>query len=161
MSVKYLRREVARSCPIHSVVLDKCSDALADFGVFEKKDIIDGLNFSAIEGAIRWDYISEFLAEDQGIELVPLAQRYFTRHPKAERAVAPEKFIAMGHGKKTMGYACVELEGGVFAVKRLQTKKALSNGVGKAVSAFGEALILKRSKLDKLSQSKLDSLTFE
>jgi len=156
MSVKYLRREVARSCPIHSVVLDKCSDALADFGVFEKKDIIESLTFAAIEGAIRWDYISEFLAEDQGIELVPMAQRYFTRHPKAERAVAPEKFIAMGHGKKTMGYACVELEGGVFAIKRLQTKKAQSNGVGKAVSAFGDALLARRGRLNATNQAKLD-----
>ena len=140
MTTKYLRKEVARKCAIHSAVIEKCAERLTSNAVFEKKEVINSLSFQAIESAIRWDYIAQFISEEQGIELIPMAQRFFNRHKASEREVAPEKFIAMGHGKKTVGYASVFLNDGVFALKKLENRKAMANGAGKAFIDYNNKL---------------------
>jgi hypothetical protein len=142
--LKYLRKEVARSCPIHTAVADKAAAALADKGVFSKDAIIDTLNFGAIIDSIRWDYIREFIEEDQKCDLVPLAQTYFKRHPKVEERVNPERFLAMGHGKKTFGYAAVVPQNDHLVIARIEQRKAVANGVGRAFNEYVERLNAKR-----------------
>ena len=132
MSNKYLRKTVARECPIHSDILDQCKALLVEVGYFEKKDVLEALNFTAVESSIRWDYIAQFISDEHDIDIVPLAQRFFSRHPIAERQTAPEKFIASGHGKKTVGYATVRLENGVFAIRQLKNKASRAKGMSKA-----------------------------
>lgn len=146
MSVKYIQRKTALICPIHTAVKERASELLEQRGFFEKDEVIKALNFGTVSDAIRWDYIAEFLADEQGIELVPMAQRFFDTSKKVLRTksvdilAAPSKFIAMGHGKKTMGYASVETHGGIFAVRVLTQRKALKNGVGEAYTNYLDKL---------------------
>jgi len=128
MGAKYLRRDKARACPVHVPILRLCSKKLGENGFFEKDDVIGELRYEAVEDSIRWDYIAGFLREELGIELVPLASRFFKQHDRAERVVAPERFIASGHGKKTAGYAHVALDDGRLALRVLKWKTAQANG---------------------------------
>lgn len=140
MGTKFLRRETAKKCPIHKAVLQKARDHLVEKGGwFSKEEIIEELLFGAIEDAIRWDYIADFIREEDGVELIPMAERFFKRSKSEYRINSPEKFMAMGHGKKTAGYALLSVDGGVYALKSLKVKRTLSNGVGAAFQRFAEA----------------------
>lgn len=144
---KYLRKEKARACPVHMAVLDECARQLNLHGVFEKSDVLETLNLSAMVDAVRWDYVRDFLEGELGCEMVPLAAAYFKRHSKNEERVNPQKFIALGHGKKTTGYATVTHENDHLFVCRLETKRAMANGVGKAFEAYLEQVSKKRAQL--------------
>lgn len=145
VTVKYLQRKKARSCPVHLMVIERASEMLKQHGCFEKDSVVEELNYGAISDAIRWDYVREFLEADYGIELIPLSERFFTRHKKAEERVQPEKYLAMGNGKKTKGYALVEYDGGHLAIRLLEHKKALLNGVGTKYRDYLQA-VNERSK---------------
>lgn len=159
MSVKYMKRETAKGCPVHQAVMDTASDELAQHGYFSKVDVLDSLSFGAMEDAIRWDYLREFLEADYGIELIPLSKKFFNgemvRLPGNSNRTRvhydpvkdPEKCIAMGNGKKTYGYASVEVAGGALAIKTFERKKGMANGVGEAFKTFAEALV-KRNIID-------------
>lgn len=136
MTMQFLRKEVARACPIHTAVYERAVEALVLFGVFAKEDVIAALNFGAVADSIRWDYIREFIQDDQKTELIPLAENFFTRHKKVEERVNPGRFIAQGHGKKTFGYAAVTPENDHLVVKRIEQRKAMSNGVSDAFQAY-------------------------
>lgn len=150
---KYLRREKARECPIHMMVTDEAAKHLELHGVFEKQSILDDLNLAAMTDAIRWDYVREFLEEEQGCELVPLAASYFKRHKKEEERVNPQRFIALGHGKKTMGFAAVVPEHDHLVVARLQHRKSMANGVGEAFRKYLVAVEQKRAVSGLLEKS--------
>jgi hypothetical protein len=156
MSIKYLRKEVARECPVHMAVLETASRLLSENGYFSKEDVIEETRYAAIEDSIRWDYIVDFLTQEQGVELIPMAPRFFKRHQIQERLVSPEKFIAGGHGKKTAGYCSITQNNGVFAIKILKNRKALTNGVGKAYIAFLDACRAK-AQLNPTFQKNLES----
>jgi hypothetical protein len=136
MTMQFLRREAARACPIHGLVYECAVKYLVEFGVFSKQEVIDELNFGAISDSVRWDYIREFIQEDQKTELIPLAENFFTRHKKAEERVNPGRFIAQGHGKKTFGYAAVTPENDHLVVRRIEQRKAISNGVADAFHTY-------------------------
>ena len=144
---KWLRRGKAKACPIHMAVSDEASKQLQLHGVFEKASILDDLNLSAVSDAIRWDYIREFLQDEQGCELVPLAASYFKRHKRGEEQVNPAKFIALGYGKKTMGFAAVMPENDHLVVARIKSRKAMANGVGAAFQGYLLAVETKREAL--------------
>jgi hypothetical protein len=137
---KYLRREVAAKNAVYQAILEACSTRLAEIGYFSKDEILETTGMEAFDDSIRWDYIVDFLRHGQGVELVPMAQRFFNRHKASDRIHAPQLFIASGHGKKTMGYANVTIDGGVFAIKQLRDRKSLQNGVGKAYREYAERL---------------------
>lgn len=140
MGARYLRREKARRCPVHTAVLDACSERLSDHGWFEKEEVVNSLNFEAVSDSIRWDYIMDFLRTEEGGEFVPLAARFFKRHKHSERVDHPERFIATGHGKKTAGYANVELDNGRLAIRHLGSKRSMANGVAKAFRKYMDEL---------------------
>lgn len=140
MGARYLRREKARRCPVHTAVLDACSERLSDHGWFEKEEVVNSLNFEAVSDSIRWDYIMDFLRTEEGGEFVPLAARFFKRHKHSERVDHPERFIATGHGKKTAGYANVELDNGQLAIRHLDSKRRIVNGVRNAAKRYAEEL---------------------
>lgn len=146
MSIKYLRKEAARQCPIHTAVYENAVDSLVMFGVFCKEDIINSLNFGAVADAIRWDYIREFIEEEQKCDLVPLAQTYFNRHKRQEEKVNPARFIAMGFGKKTAGFAAVTPANDHLVIERIKQRKAISNGVSESFKEYLDRLNAKRQE---------------
>lgn len=133
---KFLRRERARCCPIHTAVLSEAADRLAHSGVFSKDEIVTALRYEVIEDAIRWDYIREFLESDHDCTLVPLAGAYFKRHRLAEEFANTARFIAMGHGKKTAGYAAVTPENSHLVVCRIGQRRELVRGAHTAYKNF-------------------------
>lgn len=155
MGAKFLRRETAKRCPIHTAVLAKSKESLVERGFFSKAEIVEVLQFGAIDDSIRWDYIADFIREEDGTELIPMAERFFKRSSPEHRRASPEKFMAMGHGKKTAGYALLTLDNGVYALKTLRVKRTLSNGVGKAFMEFAEAC----HKRAALSDEQIASVT--
>lgn len=159
---EYIKKITAKRCPIHQAILQECGEQLVEHGYFSKSRVIEKLRYQAMEGSVRWDYISDFLSDpngDHGIELVPLAQKFFssTRAQRLRDAEGVDKkgqainlgpYLAGGHGKKTAGYASVNFEGGLLALKRAQRFKGMSNGVGKAHKAFVAAVLRDKNKLD-------------
>ena len=152
---RYMRREVIRECAIHQSIMDLASEGLATNGSFRKVSVIEALGLRAVEDSIRWDYIRDFLQEDQDCELVPVAERYFKRHSISEEQINPEKFIATGHGKKTAGFVSVIAETDHLTVRRLRQRQALANGVGKAFRTYAEAVQSKRIALGVVSAQEL------
>ena len=146
MAAKYLRRETAIECPVHTMVKEAAAGLLELHGSFEKKDVLERCSMMAMSEAIRWDYIREFLQDEQGCELVPLASVYFKRHKYQEELTDPQRFLAQGHGKKTAGYAAVTMENDHLIVRRLQQRKAMANGAGKAFMKFAQAIEDRREK---------------
>lgn len=142
---KFLRREAAVKCKIHQEVKKAAIEKLGLHGVFEKDEVLDELQYKAVTDAIRWDYIREFIQEEQGCELVPLASTYFKRHSRAQEIANPSRFIAGGHGKKTAGYAAVEPQNDHLVVAKLKIKHAISKGVSIACESFTETIERKRS----------------
>ena len=148
-STNYISREKARACTFHQAVMQRAIEYLNDEQCFSKKKVIQSLNFDAIANGIRWDYIIEFLRDgnegDNGVELVPLKESFFTAS-KAFRDTYPEKeyphkYIAGGHGGKTVGYASVYINGGRFALHRHQWLSKLQNGVAAAFTKYSEELV--------------------
>ena len=142
---KFLRREAAVKCKIHTDVKEAAVQKLRLHGVFEKEEILDELRYKAVTDAIRWDYIREFIQEEQGCELVPLASTYFKRHSRAQEIANPSRFIAGGHGKKTAGYAAVEPQNAHLVVAKLKIKHAISQGVSSACRTFTDKIETKRA----------------
>jgi len=152
---KYIRREAVRACAIHQSVMDRAADDLEKSGAFRKEDVIDALGLRVMEDSIRWDYIRDFLQEDQGCELVPVAKSYFKAHLKIDEQANPEKFIATGYGKKTAGFISVIAKNDHLTVRRLQQRQALANGVGKAFRNYAEAVQEKRITLGVVTPQEL------
>jgi len=144
--MKYVRKDDARKCPVHTAVLEEANNQLAEYGYFAKSDVVKDVGMIVMTDSIRWDYLAEFIKEDGKCELIPLAQRFW-KMKADERVAHPEQAIAMGHGKKTMGYALVSCAGGALAIRRLEHKRSMANGVGKAFRLFADELV-KRDLLE-------------
>ena len=91
---KFVRRETVRKCAIHQTIMERASEDLEHSGAFNKEEILETLGLIVMADSVRWDYIREFLQEDQGCELVPVAASYFKRHKRDEELTSPERFIA-------------------------------------------------------------------
>jgi hypothetical protein len=148
---KFLRKEVALKCPVHTAVREKAAEYLELHGAFCRDTILSELSLEAMAESVRWDYIREFLQNDQGCELIPVSALFFKNPRSKERKespmnIKPEKYIASGHGKRTAGYASVvpdEFAG--LVLKRLDQRRGLKNGVGTAFAKFVVALQHKAS----------------
>ena len=161
---KFIKTVTARKCAIHKMILEESGRRLVEDGYFNKAAVIDHLGLGAVEQSIRWDYIVQFISEENGdyaIELVPLAQRFFSdpkRVRDATQVTSLGRYIAGGHGKKTAGYASVTFEGGRLAVIRAQRYKSLSNGTSKALNEYIGAVLKNRDKLECDNVTRLESL---
>jgi hypothetical protein len=142
--MRWLRKEAAKICPVHTAIVNKAVEHLVDTGVFSKDLVVEGTGMGAVADSIRWDYVREFIIEDQGVELIPLALAFFTRHQKQEEHLRPEKFLAQGYGKKTHGFAAVTKENDHLVIKRIEQRKALSNGVADSFQKFIDKIDARR-----------------
>ena len=166
--MKWLRKTKARVCPIHQAVLQSACDELHKHGYFSKDEVLEGLGFGAVAEAIRWDYIAEFIRDEEDEEIVPLAQAFWTgtkADKAAKRQITPElrkknpgAYLAMGHGKRTAGYALVSVDDHRLAVKHLAFKRSLANGVGTSFREFATEL-QKRNALEGSDMRLIDSMT--
>lgn len=134
-------------CPVHKAILNECAEQLASVGYFNKEEILSRNNLTEMADAVRWDFLIEFLSDpedDWGLELVPLAQRFF-KTPKKERDRTEfdslSRYLAVGHGKKTAGYASVKLDNGRLAVRLAAHKAALRNGTAEAWKRYAERVV--------------------
>ena len=84
---KFVRRETVRKCAIHQTIMERASEDLEHSGAFNKEEILETLGLIVMADSVRWDYIREFLQEDQGCELVPVAASYFKRHKRDEELI--------------------------------------------------------------------------
>ena len=143
-------------------------DELHSHGYFHKQEVLEQLSFEAVAEAIRWDYISEFIRDDLSEEIVPLAQAFWTgtkADKAAKRKITPElrkknpgAYLAMGHGKRTAGYALVSVDDHRLAVKHLAFKRSLANGVGTSFRDFATEL-QKRNAIQGSDLRLIDSMT--
>ena len=140
---KFIKQVTARKCAVHTAIKDEAVERLVKLGAFEKESVMAFLGFAAVADSIRWDYIALWIQEENECELVPLVGRFF-KHTREESAKGwtyqsnPEKYIAQGHGKKTMGYGAVGFnsEHNSVYLERLKQKHAHKNGVGKAFAKY-------------------------
>jgi len=153
MQSKGLRRDKAILNKVYIDIKNKCMEYLNDKRMFKKQWILKDLSMEVFADSIRWDYIAEWIEKDGDCELAPLAEAFFkSRTIKDERqkllpigsedskalsreSIAekvPGKFVASGHGKKTVGYASVTFANGALHLERLKTRKALSIGLTKS-----------------------------
>lgn len=157
---RYLTREKARFCPIHQAIQNKVIQLLNDKQYFSKEEVLIALSFEAVEDSIRWDYIVNAISIDNGVDLIPLAQRFFKpfngkkKLTGKEQLERPEQCMATGHGKKTFGYCNMFLNGGIYAVQTKKYKESMRNGVQKAFENYVSKLT-ERNILEKDSKSHL------
>ena len=104
----YVRREHLEGCKLHREIFVEAHVLLDKHGYFTKQEVIETTKLEGVADGIRWDYVYDSLQKVlEGLELVPVASRFFTHpHSSGDRYV-PMRFIASGHGKKTAGYALV------------------------------------------------------
>lgn len=140
---KFIKQVTARRCAVHQAVKDEAEERLVNLGAFDKIGVLEHLGFTAVAESIRWDYIALWIQEEYDCELIPLVGRFFknTREELDKGWTPqqnPEKYIAQGHGKKTMGYGAVGFNSTLngICLERLKQKHALTNGVGKAFQKY-------------------------
>jgi len=150
---KWIRKETIKDCPVHTAIREEASKLLSEKGTFSKSEVITITCMKSVADAVRWDYIRELIEEDQGCELIPLASSFFNRHTASDEQKHPERYMAMGHGKKTAGYAAVTLQNEHFVVKKLEHRHAVANGVGRAFDAYLDQVQQKR--ISNTSQAQL------
>jgi len=161
MSTKYLHRTIAQKCPIHQAVKDTAIDLIMEKSFFSKEEILEKTNFKAVESAIRWDYVREFIENDEKVELIPLTERFFKwRLTKTERDSGipsnkneainkvPEKFIAGGNGRRTFGYLMADSTYPSITIAKMATRRSHRNGVAKAFDGYLHAVKAKVSLQD-------------
>ena len=144
--MKYLKREVAKQCPAHQAVMEVAANHLMEHGYFAKEDVIKESGMYAVSEALRWDYIAEFLKEDQDCDLIPLSPKFWNMTTE-ERVAKPGSALAGGHGAKTAGYALVGICEGALAVRKLMQRRQMANGTGIAFRHFADSLV-ERDLLD-------------
>src|SRR6478736_782533 len=143
----YIQRKTALACPVHMAIKQAAVERLTDKGVFSKEKVLEETNMLAMAEAIRWDYVREFIEEEHGCELMPLAASYFKRHQKEDEHIKPEKYLAQGHGKKTAGYAAVTNANDHLVICRIKYRAAVANGTVKAAQVFIAEVQAKRKAL--------------
>jgi hypothetical protein len=147
MTMKYAKREEIRKCAVHQAIYKACAERLQSSGYFSFDDVMDDAGFHGIEqGAVRFDYIRDWLQEDAGCELVPLSREWFmskrarTANGIPPPEIAPERYIAGGR-KRTCGFANVTHCNGRLAIHRLEWKRAVAAGTARAANQYAGQLI--------------------
>jgi len=143
----YARREKVRLCVIHQALHQAGLTRFGADGFFAHDDVMDDAGFHGIsKDSIRWDYLREWWQEVVGFELVPLSKEWFmsVRARKAKGIpppeIAPQKYVAIGNGKATVGYASVALCEGKLAICKFQQKVAVATGTQNAVEKYQKML---------------------
>jgi len=159
---KFLRKEAARKCLIHKAVRIEAALRLEQLGAFEKSAVLEALGFDAVADAIRWDYIRDFLQEDEGCELVPVVSLFFKSPTAKERKkspldLMPERYIAMGFGKKTAGFASVSQDANAkLVLQRIKQRERVRNGTSEAFETFRKNVFNRASPALKANMAPLE-----
>jgi hypothetical protein len=143
---------------MHRAIYERCEYLLADRGYFSKDEamttaigeIVDGhreaeewelygfanADFSYNEDSINWDGIRKLLESKAGAntELMALAARFFKSHKAEDLQNMPEKFLAMGYGKRTAGFGMFGCGGGHLALRVLKQRRRVAKGVASRVT---------------------------
>ena len=140
---KWMRKTSALKCKVHQAIVDEAIAQLELQQVFSKQQVLEKTGYEMISDSIRWDYIREFVEDRTKLELVPVSAKFFAyrEHKKAIAESAMQRLIASGYGKKTAGYASTRCLNGALAKKRLEQKKAVTEGNIESYKAFTGKLI--------------------
>jgi hypothetical protein len=154
--MKYLRRKAARKCAIHKMMKEAAREELIDKGYFNKAEIFELAGIApGFDENLRWDYIIEFIEEEENVELVPVAKRFFEKMSEAgaddgEQVTHPKRFMAVGHGKRTVGYCNAEEHGGSFIAARIENSRQIGVGFSRSAEAMREKAIKCGIDVDRL-----------
>lgn len=135
-----VRKSTVRACPVHTALKDKAENELIKNGAYSHEKLLDDLSFALPVGYIRWDYIREFIEEDNSIRLIPVVAPFFKKHSTKDERVNPEKYLPTGRGKKTAGYVSVTAQNGHLVVFQLNRQVKLSHGVMQATEQLASAV---------------------
>lgn len=103
--MKVITKQIARACRVHQELRDEAIKQLKAHDGFSFEAVMKATQYDAMEVAIRWDYIAEFICDDVTVKLVPVARYYFHKHKYEEECVNPGKFtVGSGGNKKVAGY---------------------------------------------------------
>jgi len=112
---------------------------LRNKGFFCQERALHKSGMLGVGSAIRWDYLREFIQDDEDIELIPLVGAFFKLKDATQVQKGkdnPERYIAGGDGGKTAGYAAVIEQNKHFVITHIEQKDRALNGVRDSVKAF-------------------------
>lgn len=140
MMKRFFKKNAAK-CAIHQAVVSVMHDQLINTGACSKQEALDLSGFEFAEEYVRWDYVREFVQDQLGEEIIPVAARFWKMTEKARREF-PERALASGYGKKTAGFALVSWSPEI-AQKMLEHKERVRKGLTK--SANKQAVTMKKN----------------
>lgn len=128
----WLRYEKAMANKAYIAIIEECVNLLTTRGSFSKEEVVEKTGYGGMEDDLRWDYVKRHIEESYKTELISLGAAYFRRHSKADEISIPAKYIAIGHAKRTCGFAIASHENGHLLRKRLEVKVKRANGAIKS-----------------------------
>jgi predicted aspartyl protease len=152
MSEKWLRYDAAKQNPYYKQLIPLAIDYLTKRGVFERERLIKETNLGPFSDAIRWDYVVRMVEEETKVELIPLAASFFERHDHTDDPKVPQKYLASGHGKRTVGYAVASKEHGHFVIAQLVRKQKVALGMVKGADKTHASAV--KAGIDKVEGQK-------
>jgi len=141
---KWLRKEVARACPVHNAIYNEVVARVGAQQRFAIQEILEALNYTAMADSIRWDYIVEFLRDEHAIDCIAVHFEIFKRHSRQKELLEPEKFVAIGYNKKAAGWAAIVPENAHLVAVTLKHRRSVANGV---VKKFASSLHSANAKI--------------
>jgi len=128
------KRDFLLECPVHQAVIDKAVDIIEFIGYFSKEEVLRYTGYSAMRESISWEHVRGIIQDVHKVELVPLAQHFFNNMKSKKvtrdmRINESSRAIAGGNGKKTVGYASMTYENGIYGLRLLERKEAVAKGV--------------------------------
>jgi hypothetical protein len=133
--MSYLLYEKAKASAAYIALVATAVNSLTTKGSFSRVEVMAANpQYAVFEDAVNWKYVVRMIEEQEKVTLIPLAASYFKRHARIDEKSFPERFAAVGYGKKTAGYALATLQYGHFVVYLLEHKRKRADGVAKAVN---------------------------
>ena len=135
-------------CPAHAAILEEAKRQIARHGKYEHDKVLRATKYEAIEESVQWAYIRKRLEEENEESMVPCARRWFhpglreynpQGAPQYNQTVNPDKFVAVGNGKRAAGYALANKVPPAMAKYWLEWKASAETGAQRSHQTFRAA----------------------
>lgn len=131
-----------KNCKVHNEIKDRCVELLRLRGSFEFDRVLEDTGYRSVADSIKWHLIGDMIGKEHEIGLIPVARRFFHQrsvasNPEGWKPEAnPGKFLATGNGKKTAGYASIDPRNSFLAVRLLENREAVADGVVRSTAVL-------------------------
>lgn len=150
---RWMRKDEALNSAPYQALIKEGTALLKTQGYFSKDQVLEGSGMVTVGDSIRWDYLREFLEDASGVHLLCVSRGFFDKYvvdrkgkkvkrngkpltTAEHRRENPGHYLALGHGKKTFGFALMKTDGGVLAIKVLGVKNKIANGTRVAADNY-------------------------